>query len=407
MMNRFKVPALASVAIVLPLLINGCSSDASNPLCCNEFKVGGTITADIGGSAESQVAAQAVADVSAIAASAVEDLTTACRGIAQDLDADKAKQDAASAETDANKRMNAWCSLAADTIGSVKASASVQLTVVAKPPVCEASISAKADCQAKCSGSAKCDIKANPPTCTGGKLEVACKGECTAKAGATLHCEGSCTAECKGSCTAQGGVKCAGKCEGTCEGAGGAGTSGVDAEGNCQGTCKGTCAVTAPGVNCTGSCNGDCSGSCKAEGSASVKCDGDCKADFEPISCSGGKLEGGCKVEAKCDANCDASVKAKAHCDPPSVDIAFTGAANATAAGKLVATLKANLPLILGIQAKLKGVADVTGSFSANVGAVVDIKAACIPPLVAAAGKALEDIGASVSATATVTGKIG
>ncbi len=407
MINRFKIPALAAVAITLPILAAGCGDDASNPLCCNEFKVGGTITADIGGGADSQVAAQAVADVSAIAAAAVEDLTTACRGIAQDLDADKAKADAAAAEKDGTKRMNAWCSLAGEAIASVKASASIKLTVVAKPPVCEASVSAKLDCQAKCSGSAKCDFKANPPTCTGGKLEVACKGECTAKAGAKLTCEGSCTGNCSGSCTASGGVECTGTCEGTCEAKAGVANSGAQADGTCKGTCKGTCSVTAPNVKCEGSCNGECSASCKAEGSASVKCDGDCKADFEPLSCSGGKLEGGCKAEAKCEGNCDASVKAKAHCDPPSVDIAFTGATTATAAGKLVATLKANLPLILGIQAKLKGVVEVTGNFSANVGAVLDIKAACIPPLVQAAGKALSDVGASVSATAAVTGKIG
>ena len=43
------------MALALPVLINGCSSDASNPLCCTEFKVGATIDASIGGSAQSQV----------------------------------------------------------------------------------------------------------------------------------------------------------------------------------------------------------------------------------------------------------------------------------------------------------------------------------------------------------------
>lgn len=407
MNNRFKVPALAAVALALPVLINGCSSDASNPLCCTEFKVGATIDASIGGSAQSQVAVQAVADVSAIAASAVEDLTTACRGIAQDLDADQAKQDAAEANKDSQARMNAWCSLAVDAIGTVKATASGTLSIKVTPPTCEASISAKADCQAKCSGSAKCDLKANPPKCTGGSLSVACKGECTAKAGATLHCEGKCTAACKGSCTAQGGVDCAGKCEGTCEAKAGVANSGAQADGTCNGTCKGTCSVTPPGVTCTGSCNGECSGSCQAEANATVKCDGDCKADFQPLTCSGGKLEGGCQVDAKCEGNCDASVKAKASCTPPQVEVAFTGAANVSAAGKLVTTLKVHLPAVLSIKGKLSGVADATASFTGNISAVADIKAACILPLGQAAAKAVQDVAASVKASADITAKVG
>src|SRR5690606_39576005 len=75
-----------------------CSSDLSNPLCCNEFKVGATINADIGGSAQSQVAAQAVADFAGIASAAVDDVTAACRSMAQDLGAAKADQDARSEE---------------------------------------------------------------------------------------------------------------------------------------------------------------------------------------------------------------------------------------------------------------------------------------------------------------------
>lgn len=408
-MNFFsvKTAAILGAAIAIPVLTQGCSSSASNPLCCTEFEVGGNITADIGGSAQSLVAVQAVADVSAIAASAVEDLATACRGIAQDLDAPAADQAAAQANTDAKGRMNAWCSLAVKQISSFKATASGTLSIVAVPPVCEASISAKADCQAKCSGSASCDIKANPPKCTGGTLTVSCKGDCTASAGASVSCEGSCSATCTGSCTAQGGVACAGKCEGTCEGTGGAGTSGVDAQGNCQGTCKGTCSVTAPNVTCTGTCNGKCSATCKGTATAAVKCDGTCAGDYEPLTCSGGKLEGGCQVDAKCDANCDASVSAKANCSPPSVTVTFTGATNVDAAGKLIATLKDNLPLILSVKTKLAGVASATATFSANISAVTDIKAACIVPVGAAVVKAVDDVATAVSASGSIATAVG
>lgn len=407
MLSKRFYGAAMMAAVVIPSTLVGCGDDASNPLCCNEFKVGATINADIGGSAQSQVAVQAVADFAGIASAALDDITAACRSMAQDLDAPKADQDAAEANGDRRERMNAWCSLAVKAIGTVKASAQGTLKVVFNPPKCEASVSAKANCQAKCDVSGKCDIKANPPKCTGGSLQVACKGECTAKAGATLKCEGKCSAECKGSCTAQGGVDCKGKCEGTCKGQAQGGTgSGIQADGTCDGKCEGTCEVTAPGVTCEGSCNGECGGSCTGSAEASVKCDGECKADYEPLKCEGGKLEGGCQVDAKCDANCDASISAKAECRPPELTVEFSGAANVEAAGKLKATFEANLGVILAFKARLEGMAAIAGTFSGNVSAVTDIKAACIPPVIAAVGSAVQDVQASVSATASIAGSI-
>ena len=402
--NRFKAPLVLAVTLALPLVTNGCPADgASNPLCCTEYKAGATIDAKIGGSAQAQVAVQAVADFQGIASGAITDLTTACKGMAQELDATKAELDAAEASADDRARMKAYCTLAVKVIGTVKASAGGTLKIDGVPPKCEASISAKANCQAKCDVSGKCDIKANPPKCTGGSLSVACKGECTAKAGATLKCEGKCSASCKGSCVAKGGVQCSGKCEGTCKGTaqGGTGT-GIKADGTCDGTCEGTCEVTAPGVTCTGSCNGECGGSCTGTAEASVKCDGECKADFEPLKCEGGKLEGGCKVEAKCDGNCDASVSAKAECTPPSVKVSFTGAANIEAAGKLQAVFEANLGVVFAFQARLEGMAKLTGTITGNADAVVDIKASCIPAVIAAAVSAAADVEASASATGSI-----
>ena len=187
---------------------------------------------------------------------------------------------------------------------------------------------------------------------------------------------------------------------------GGTGT-GIKADGTCDGTCEGKCEVTAPGVTCSGTCEGECGGSCTGTAEASVKCDGECKADFEPLKCSGGELSGGCKAEAKCEGNCDASVKAKAECRPPELTIAFSGAANVEAAGKLQATFEANLGVILAFKARLEGMGKIAGSFSGNISAVTDIKAACIPPLVAAVGNALQDVEASVSATVAIGGQVG
>lgn len=411
MLSKRLYGAAMMAAVVIPSTLAGCSDDGSNPLCCTEFKVGATISGDIGGSAESKVAVQAVADFSGIASAAIDDLTAACRTMAQDLGASTADQDAAAAAGDRQKQMTAWCDLAVKSIGAVKAQAGGTLRVVFNPPVCEASISAKANCQASCSGSAKCDLKANPPKCTGGKLEVSCKGSCELGAKASISCEGKCEGTCKGECTASGGVAvdCDGKCEGTCAAGGQASGSGIQADGSCKGTCQGTCTARAeaPAVSCTGSCKGECNASCTGTAEVAAKCDGECKADFEPLKCEGGKLEGGCQVEAKCDANCDASVSAKAECRPPEITVELAGSANIQAAGKLKATLEANLGIVAAFQARLDGMIKATGSFSGNITAVTDIKAACILPVGQAVANALGDVNASFQATGKVVGSVG
>jgi hypothetical protein len=413
MSKRFKfAPAAIVAALAIPLLTQGCSSDASNPLCCNEFKVGASITADIGGTAQSQIAVQAVSDVAAIASAAIDDITTACRGIASELDAPKDKQDAAEAEPNKQKKLELWCSAAVSAVATVKAQAKVTFAVKVEPVKCEVSAKAKLNCQAKCSGSASCDFKANPPECKGGTLSVACKGGCTAKAGVALQCTGKCEGTCKGSCDASGGVavQCSGKCEGKCSADAQGNGNGLNAQGECTGYCDAKCTAnaTAPAVTCTGSCSGECSAKCTGSANASVQCNGTCDAEFEPLKCEGGKLEGGCKAEAKCEGNCDASVSAKAECTPPRVTYGFTAAAGAdlNAAAKLKGAIEANFGLIYAFQARLDGVLKATGSFAANIGAVTDIKAACIPPLIAAVGSAGSDLQASFKATGSLVGSL-
>jgi hypothetical protein len=408
MREKAFLGAISVIALVLSSA--ACKDPTDNPLCCSEFKVGATLGAEISGTAQGQVAAQAIADVAGIASVAVDDLTTACRAIAQDLDAPKDEQEKAESLADRRARLGAWCKLAVDAIASVKATAGGTLRIEAQPPKCEASIRAKASCQAKCSANGKCDIKQTPPKCSG-SLQIACKGECKAKAGAKLTCEGKCTGECKGSCTTSGGVsvKCNGKCEGTCSADAQGNGNGLNAQGECAGFCKGTCTMnaSAPAVQCEGSCKGECSASCTGTAELAVKCDGDCAVDYEPISCEGGKLEGGCEVDAKCDASCDASVKAKAQCSPPSVAVVFDGAANAQAAGKLVATLEANLPLVLAFRARLDGMGEIIDRMRGNIEGLADVKPACLPLMAAAAKDALEDVDVSLEATVDLGGSVG
>lgn len=413
--KRATAPALLlAVATMAAVAAPGCGEDGlpgADALCCTEgdFQIGGTISADAEYSAEVRVALQAVADISGIAAGAVAELETTCRTMAEDLDAPTDQKKAAAAIEDGNARMKAWCDLAVAQIGVFKAQAGGSVTVNFQPPQCSASVSAKADCQAGCSGSAECDVQANPPTCEGGKLEVSCKGSCTAEAGASVQCQGSCEGTCEGSCTAQGGVECSGKCDGTCKGSAEGGTGeGIQADGTCQGTCEGTCEVTAPGVTCEGSCNGSCSASCTAEAGASVTCDGQCDGEFEPLKCEGGELKGGCQVEAKCEANCDASVKAKAECTPPSVEVVLEGSADVQAAAKLKAVLEANLGLVAALEARFAGMIDAVGVVAGNVNAdfLADIKVACIPVIIAAIEGTVSDVQVTVEATGSIVGSI-
>lgn len=410
--NRFSIPLALAITAAIPLFANGCSSSGTNPLCCNEFEVGGTVKADIGGSAQSKIAVQAIADIGGVAAAAVEEVTGACRGIATDLGADAAAATAAEGQTDGNDRMNAWCNLAVGQIdATLKASAGATLKVDVVPAQCSASLSATADCQASCDVNAKCDIKATPPKCDGGTLEVDCKGGCTAEAGASLTCTGSCKVGCSGSCTgsATAAVDCQGKCEGTCTAKAGVGDGmGAHADGTCAGTCSGKCTMKAGvKVDCSGSCDGGCDTKCEGSATASVKCNGKCDADYKPLSCTGGKLSGGCQVDAKCQGSCNASVSAKASCTPPEVKITFSGAASLDGLGKLQATLEANLPKIFEIKTKFELMADGVGEVSGNITAVTDIKVACLPAVGAAAVQAAKDVTATVQASGSVVAKVG
>ena len=404
--TRFRAPVALAVALAIPVFAQGCS--AADDLCCKDPGA----TAEIGLTGQAQasytVLASTVGDLSAVATGSLEAVTSSCRNIAQDLDATAEQKDAANAKSggDAAK---AWCDLAVLRINAVFTGAA-KLTIDFAAPKCEASVSAKANCQAKCDVGGKCDIKANPPVCTGGKLEVSCKGECTAKAGASLSCEGSCDAACEGSCQAQGGVKCEGKCEGTCEAEAGGGTgTGIQADGTCKGTCKGTCAVTAPGVKCEGSCKGSCKGTCKATGEFAVKCDGECKGTAEPLKCEGGKLEGGCKVEAKCDANCDASVSAKAECSPPVLKISGGAGVNA----KYIDSIRVNVPDLI-VVAKARGTAfatlitNVAGSAAGSVQGDLSVKVvACLAALSSDVSRAGADMGAAVNGSVSVVAAFG
>lgn len=418
-LNRFKAPLAIAVALALPVITNGCSavSDATGDLCCTDFKVGADLSGadfkvDASIKGQFAVLAQAGSDFSATATAMVDDVTNACRGIAQDLGATDADQQKADLETNPTKRVSAWCALAVAQLqvaGVVKG----QAVLTISPPEfkCEASLDARANCQAKCDVSGKCEAKVEVK-CDGKLPTVSCDGGCKAEVdGGSFSCKGKCDVTVSGTCTAEGGVDCKGKCEGTCSGS-------TDSGGNCQGTCKGTCSVTAPSAKCEGTFQGECKGTCTATGpSAKVECDAKCTTTpGKPLKCDG-KATGGCNVEAKCDANCDASIQAKASCEvkPFEIKLAASGTANANLEAA-IATLKINLPrLIIAVKARGKAIAEISANFAgagtakviADPGKLGVKGTACALAIVGALGAGAENAKASIEAGLTVTSQIG
>jgi hypothetical protein len=418
----FRAPGALLVALSLPLLVNGCGDDITNPvgdLCCTDFNVGADLSGvdwGVDASIEGKFStfAQASADLAGSVAGALEDVSGACRAIATAGGANGDKDGAAPLEP--SDRVNFWCTLAEARINAAfGGNASAALDIAIQPAECKASFKAEANCQASCTVDASCDVKATPPTCEGGKLEVACSGSCTAEAGASIACEGKCEAECQGSCTATtGSVQCAGKCDGTCTAGGGAGNNGIQADGTCNGRCDGTCSATPPGVTCEGSCNGQCTGTCSAEAGATVKCDGACSGSFEPLSCKGGELKAACELDADCSGNCSASAEAKAECTPPRVDIRFSGQASAEGA-VVIDALRLHLPnILLVVQARgqafvsLVGKVSTSGSAIATAGGGLGVKgAACVGAILPVIVKAAGNAQATLNASAKITGSLG
>ena len=359
--NKFMPIVLAVAGLGIAAISNGCS--AANALCCKQYNPGTDMTnvkftADATVNGQFVAMAQAAGDLAAVSGQAQADVTSSCKGIATDLGEDPA----GGAGMSGADLMNFWCAKAKAQLTAT----GLTVKVTSTPAKCEASVSVQADCKAHCDVNGKCDIMAILPTCTGGTLTVDCKGSCDVTVmEPKIECEGSCMGSCEGTCNATGGmVNCAGRCDGMCSVA-------TDSGGNCMGMCSGTCRATAPMAKCMGTCQGKCDAKCSATmGSASVKCSGKCDAMFQPLECKGGKLEGGCKVEANCEASCNTSATAKAQCTPPNITVQITGTGPKLAL--VQATMETNLKAIAVVfQARSKLFADGIVAISGVAGNIV------------------------------------
>lgn len=426
-MNRGKKALGTAIAlgVLIPVLSSGCGAAgelagaASNVpgvggKCPDLSKPESILAFDF--ASNFKISAQAGAKIKAATAAAVElkgfadqidaDLKAGCGGIAKDLGTGADFKDGKAA-----------CDAALKGIGDFKAKlgANAKLTLVTKPPKCQADLNVYGDCAGKCDASVsggKAKVECEPGKLSG-KCDANCEGSCDVQAGAKCDgtCNGSCDAEVKGSCS--------GKCNGKCDGKDSKGAS-------CAGSCEGKC----EGGTIQGECKGKCGGECKLKASAKCEgtCTGKCSAEFKEPKCTGEVIPP--KISADCKAHCDAQVSGKMECTPAQVGLAASGAADAKAFETLKATLEKNLPLVLKVavgmgdraakiagnaktvvEGTMSGMTEIVGGGGGQAAVTVGQLTACLGDTfkgaVSAAGSIQANVSVSVNVSASASGSAG
>jgi hypothetical protein len=275
----------------------------------------------------------------------------ACRNMARDLGVPEDRLQPASAEVGGQAKA-ACAALAAEIDAIFRQGVSVR--VQATPPRCEANLDAKARCEGSC------QVEVDP-----GEIVAQCE-----PARLSGQCEGRCGGQCDGSCQ--------GQCQGEC--------AAKDAQGNCAGACKGICRG-----RCDATCHAHCDGEWRAP-----KCEG----HVRPPS-----------ADADCQASCKAHAEFNASCTPAQINVE----GDASKAGKLIATLRANLPALLhaefALGKRLLGDAQAVVEIGAQLPKVVgDAGAEAVACMAAASSASVQAslrIKVSVQASASVSGKVG
>lgn len=285
-------------------------------------------------------------------------------------------------------------------LADLRATAHLEIVIVATPPVCEVSIDAYGGCMAEC------DVEYQPGSvdvqCEGGELRGGCSAECTGQCSveASGQCSGACEGTCSGSCTGT----CSGACEGTC--------ATRNAEGQCEGRCNGTCRGTCS-AGCTGSCSGQCS--VQASGSCSGECRGGCSVEFTAPRCTG--VVRPPQASADCQASCDARLDAQAECRPgqATIDIRGDVASNVEErVGRLRQAIESGMPVVGVLARKMRRLA-VSGAAMIRAGADVPDAVAslgvnatrCAGQAVAALPQATAQISVSIEVSASFSASAG
>jgi hypothetical protein len=296
---------------------------------------------------------QASGELAKVSAEVEADVTSACQKMGKDLGI---HDDQMAERKGAGGKAEGACAPVAARIDAImKEGAKAQIHVTYTPPECRV----EGDAYSSCAG--QCDVNVDPgyvtSHCEPGKLSGQCEGTCGGE------CDGSCNGDCTGECSAK------------------------DASGKCAGHCKGTCHG-----KCEATCHAKCEGQWKAP-----RCEVDAKAPT---------------ADAKCNASCKAHADISAKCSEGKVNAKAN--LNTGDIGKLVATLEANLPLLLRAQigygkrvaGDVQALVQVGADLPSVVGNAGAHAAACIGASADAVVRAQASLKVSVQVSASVSGKV-
>jgi hypothetical protein len=365
---------LAVVGSAVALVLVACGGEfggagmgagtALGNFACPELQGGAmnaTFEADARANATIAAFVTAAGDLQTVAARAEAEVGAACERMAADLGIPAAEL----APRENQSRVATACNAVSARMDAIlKTGASASLKANVTPPQCEVHADAAAACNAAC------QVHVDP-----GYVKAHCEpGHLYGK------CEGTCSGTCSGTCN--------GECQGTCAGQAAAAPGASSAAGHCAGQCNGTC---------KGTCSADCHGACTVD-YKEPKCDVAVKAPT---------------ADARCDGSCKAHAELTARCTPAKVDVQAT--LNTGDMGKLVATLRANLPALVTAEVaygrRIAGDVQVlvqTGSeLPSAFGQLTGHAAACIGAAASATVRAQASLSVSVQASASISGKAG
>ena len=333
-------------------------------LACPEL-AGGAMNANFEADAKANATIRAFVtasgDLQSVAAKAEAAVGTACERMAHDLGVPPEQM----APREGQNRVAAACAAVSAKMDAIlHAGVSASIKAQATPPHCQVNADVEASCKGQCAGSIDPGyIKAH---CQPGHLYG--------------RCDATCTGQCNGTCN--------GECQGECAGQGQASGGGANAAGHCAGQCKGTC---------KGNCSADCHGNCAVD-FKEPKCD----IAVQAPSASG-----------HCEGSCKAHADLTAQCTPPSVQI--NASIETGEMGKLVATLRANLPVLIEaevaygqrIAGDIRVLVQTGSELPHAVGQITSHAGACVAAAASAVVSAQASIHVSVQASASVSGKVG
>lgn len=248
-----------------------------------------------------------------------------------------------------------------------------------------AAVAAKIDAILKAGASVSMKASVTPPECkVAANAYAECSGQCTAQLD-----PGSVVANCEPG-------KLSGMCEGTCGGT---------CDGVCRGDCSGACSAKDASGKCAGTCSGTCSGKCEA--TCHAKCTGTWKAPHCDVKVNAPK------AEADCNASCKAHAELTAQCTEGKVSIQTN--VNTGEIPKLIATLQANLPILiraeLGYGKRIAGdietLVKVGGEMPNAMAEAGGHALACIGASANTVVRAQASISVSVKASASINAKAG